>query len=129
MLIGLFRQRQFADERKWLFVSADVRGDEPLRTSAWEAKQQPVVHRQTDLFAESPGVLFGNTVKGPLFPSTNQNYYRTCAPSIQPKFSVQNQIYRQPVVLFPGNLEIQRIFGSIGHTISPDAQPTVSYGI
>ena len=42
MLIGLFRQRQFADERKWLFVSADVRWagtrDEPLRTSAWEAK-------------------------------------------------------------------------------------------
>ena len=41
MLIGLFRQRQFADERKWLFVSADVRWagtrDEPLRTSAWEA--------------------------------------------------------------------------------------------
>ena len=41
MLIGLFRRRQFADERKWLFVSADVRGagtrDEPLRTSAWEA--------------------------------------------------------------------------------------------
>ena len=41
MLIGLFRQRQFADERKWLFVSAEVRGagtrDEPLRTSAWEA--------------------------------------------------------------------------------------------
>ena len=41
MLIGLFRQRQFADERKWLFVSADVRGagkrDEPLRTSAREA--------------------------------------------------------------------------------------------
>ena len=41
MLIGLFRQRQFADERKWLFVSADVSGtgtcDEPLRTSAWEA--------------------------------------------------------------------------------------------
>ena len=42
MLIGLFRQTQFADERKWLFVSADVSGagtrDEPLRTSAWEAK-------------------------------------------------------------------------------------------
>ena len=41
MLIGLFRQRQFADERKRLFVSADVRGagtrDEPLRTPAWEA--------------------------------------------------------------------------------------------
>ena len=41
MLIGLFRQTQFADERKWLFVSADVSGagtrDEPLRTSAWEA--------------------------------------------------------------------------------------------
>ena len=34
LLIGLFRQRQFPDERKWLFVSADVRGagtrDEPL---------------------------------------------------------------------------------------------------
>ena len=46
MLIGLFRQRQLADERKWLFVSADVRGagtrDEPLRTSAWEAKGGPV---------------------------------------------------------------------------------------
>ena len=27
MLVGLFRQRQFADERKWLFVSADVRGE------------------------------------------------------------------------------------------------------
>ena len=43
MLIGLFRQRQCADERRWLFVSADVRGagtrDEPLlRTSAWEAR-------------------------------------------------------------------------------------------
>ena len=42
MLIGLFRQRQFAGEQKWLFVSADVRGagtrDEPLRTSAWEAR-------------------------------------------------------------------------------------------
>ena len=41
MLIGLFRQTQFADERKRLFVSADVSGagtrDEPLRTSAWEA--------------------------------------------------------------------------------------------
>ena len=33
MLIGLFRQRQFADERKWLFVSAD----DPLGTSVWEA--------------------------------------------------------------------------------------------
>ena len=42
MLIGLFRQGQFADERKWLFVSADVRGtgtrDEPQRMSAWEAR-------------------------------------------------------------------------------------------
>ena len=27
MLIGLFRQRQFADERKWLFESADVRAE------------------------------------------------------------------------------------------------------
>ena len=26
MLIGLFRQRQFADEGKWLFKSADVCG-------------------------------------------------------------------------------------------------------
>ena len=34
------------DERKWLFVSADVRGagtcDEPLRTSAWEARCREV---------------------------------------------------------------------------------------
>ena len=41
MLIGVFRQKQFADERKWLSVSAVVRGagtrDEPLRTSALEA--------------------------------------------------------------------------------------------
>ena len=47
MLIGLFRQRQFADERKWLFVSADVRGagtrDEPLRTSARDAKKYTVL--------------------------------------------------------------------------------------
>ena len=52
MLIGLFRQRQFADERKWLFVSADVRGagtrDEPLRTSAWEASFPP--YRKTKTF-------------------------------------------------------------------------------
>ena len=45
MLIGLFRRRQFADERKWLFVSADVRGagtrDEPLRTSAWREATTP----------------------------------------------------------------------------------------
>ena len=45
MLIGLFRQRQFADERKWLFVSADVCGagtcDDTLRTSAWEATLTP----------------------------------------------------------------------------------------
>ena len=44
MLIGMFRQGQFADERKWLFVLADVRGvgtrDEPLRTSAWEANKE-----------------------------------------------------------------------------------------
>ena len=26
MLIGLFRQRQFAEERKWLLEPADVRG-------------------------------------------------------------------------------------------------------
>lgn len=41
MLIGRFKQRQFTNEQKWLFESADVRGgknrDENLRTSAWEA--------------------------------------------------------------------------------------------
>ena len=46
MLIGLFRQRPFADDRKWLFVSADVHGagtrDETLRTSAWEASVNQV---------------------------------------------------------------------------------------
>ena len=51
MLIGLFRQRQFADERKWLFVSADVRGagmrDEPLRTSTWEAIPPPPKEKKT----------------------------------------------------------------------------------
>ena len=53
MLIGLFRQRQFADKRKWLFVSADVCGagthDEPLRTSAWEAicLADCLTHKQT----------------------------------------------------------------------------------
>ena len=43
MLIGLFKQRQFADEQKWLFVLADGRGegtcDKPLRVSAWEASE------------------------------------------------------------------------------------------
>ena len=47
ILIGLFRRRQFADERKWLFVSADVRGagkrDETLRTSTWEANLAAVL--------------------------------------------------------------------------------------
>ena len=32
---------------------------------------------------------------------------------------------KQPVVLFPGNLEITGIFCSIGNTISPDAQGPV----
>ena len=50
-------------------------------------------------------------------------FYNVRARSIQPKFAVQNQICGQPVVLFPGNLEIPGIFCSIGHTISPDAQP------
>ena len=49
--------------------------------------------------------------------------------SIQPKFAVQNQICGQPVVLFPGNLEIPGIFCSIGQTISPDAQPKFLTGI
>ena len=52
MLIGLFRQRQFGDEWKWLFVSADVRGagrrDEPLRTSAWEARSNWLDQRRLD---------------------------------------------------------------------------------
>ena len=82
-------------------------------------EQRPVVHRQTDLFPGSPRVLFVKTVKGTLFSSTNQNYYR----SLQPKFPVKNQIYGQPVVVFPGNLEIPGIFRSIGHTSSPDTQP------
>ena len=55
-----------------------------------------------------PRVLFVKTVKGTLFPSTNQNYYR---------------LKWIPVVLFPGNLEIPGIFRSVSHTISPDAQP------
>ena len=50
ILIGLFRQRQFADERKCLFESADVRGggtgDEPQRTSAWEATDERLGRNQ-----------------------------------------------------------------------------------
>ena len=42
VLIVFLKQKQTAKERRWLLVSADVRGagtrDEPLRTSAWEAK-------------------------------------------------------------------------------------------
>ena len=53
------------------------------KSSLARGEQRPVVHRQTDLFAGSPRVLFGNTVKGPLFPSTNQNYYRTCFPNLK----------------------------------------------
>ena len=96
-----------------------------VRTARWVTKvpwhggnrgQHAVVHRQTDLFPRPPLVLFVKTVKRPLFPSTNQNYYRT----IQPKFPVQNQKYGQPVVLFPRNLEIPGIFRSIGHTLTED---------
>ena len=38
-------------------------------------------------------------------------------------FNQINQIYGQPVVLFPENLKIPGIFCSIGHTILSDAQP------
>ena len=101
-----------------------------VRTARWVTKvpwhggnsgQHAVVHRQTDLFPGPPRVLFVKTVKRPLMPSTNQNYYRT----IQPKFLVQNQIHGQPVVLFSRNLEITGIFRSIGHTVSPNAQGPV----
>ena len=59
----------------------------------------------------------------PIKISTGRVFQILRARSIQPKFAVQNQICGQPVVLFPGNVEIPRIFCSIGHTISPDAQP------
>ena len=55
--------------------------------------------------------------------STGRVFQILRARSIQPKFPVQNQIYGQPVFLFPGNLEIPGIFCSIGHTISPAAEP------
>ena len=98
-----------------------------VRTARWLTRvpwhggnsgQHAVVHMQTDLFPGPPLVLFVKTVKRPLFPSTNQNYYmyRT----IQPKLPVQNQIYGQPVVLFPRNLEIPGIFRPIGHTLTED---------
>ena len=45
--------------------------------------QRPVVDRQTYLFPGSPRVLFVKTVKGSLFPSTNQNYYQTCFPNLK----------------------------------------------
>ena len=96
-----------------------------VRTARWVIKvawhggnsgQHPFVHRQTDLFPGPLRVLFVKTVKRPLFLSPIQNYYRT----IQPKFPVQNQIYGQPVVLFPRNLEIPGIFRSIGHSQTED---------
>ena len=59
----------------------------------------------------------------PIKISTGHVFQILRARSIQPKFAVQNQICGQPVVLFPRNLEIPGIFCSIGHTISPDAQP------
>ena len=59
----------------------------------------------------------------PIKISTGRVFQILRARSIQPKFAVQNQICRQPIVLFPGNLEIPGIFCSIDHTISPDAQP------
>ena len=86
--------------------------------------QNAVAHRQTDLFPGNPRVLFVKTVKRLLFPSTNQNYNRT----IQPKFPVQNQIYGQPVVLFPRNLEIKGIFRSIGHTLTVASHAVVFRG-
>ena len=67
MLIGVFGQRQFADERKWLFESADVRGggtrDEPVRTSAWEANHlvECLIFRQKITLDE----LFSKIIKVP----------------------------------------------------------------
>lgn len=63
MLIGLFKQRQFADERKWLFESADIGGagtrGEPLRTSAWEARTLTNVHETGDLYINILAYLKG----------------------------------------------------------------------
>ena len=64
MLIGLFKQRQFADGRKWLFESADIRGagtrSEPLRRSAWEARTLTNVHEtEGDLYINILAYLRG----------------------------------------------------------------------
>ena len=75
----------------------------------------------------SPRFLFVKTVKGPLFPSTNQNFYRTCFQNFKGAINLNLQ-YR---IKYMDNLlsvsrkflEIPGIFCSIGHTISPDAQP------
>ena len=49
-----------------------------IKSNPGTGSQQPVVDRQTNLFPGSPRVLFVETVQGPLFLSTNQNYYCTC---------------------------------------------------
>ena len=45
--------------------------------------QRLVVDRQTNLFPGYPCVLFVETVQGPLFLSTNQNYYCTCLQNLK----------------------------------------------
>ena len=100
-----------------------------VRTARWVTKvpwhggnsgQHAVVHRQTDLFPGPPRVLFVKTVERPLFPSTIKITTRLFNLNFPDRI-----IYGQLVVLFPRNLEIPRIFRSIGHTISPNAQGPV----
>ena len=92
----------------------------------WSAASCPQANR---FVLGSPSVLFVKTVKGPLFPSTNRNFYRTCFPNFKGAINL-NLWYR---IKYMDNLlsvsrkflEIPGIFCAIGHTISPDAQGPV----
>ena len=79
-----FLSSQLASEI-WKEPRPDRHGHIERSKSTLDIKSQPgtgsqrlVVDRQTNLFPGSPRVLFVETVQGPLFLSTNQNYYCTC---------------------------------------------------
>ena len=105
-----------------------------LRACPGTGSQRLVVDWQTNLFPGSPRVLFVETVQGPLFLLTNQNYYCTCLQNFKrrdpfnPNFRKfrgrikRRVIFEKFLSIILGNLWRLSFFCSLGHTISSDAQ-------
>ena len=134
-------QRSITFARKIFFrVSSLLKFGKNLDQTAMDtlnvrkSSQRLIIDWQTNLFPESPRVLFVETVQGPLFLSTNQNYYCTCLQNLKGAIhstqisgnsgaeSNGTVIFEKFVSIILGNLWRLSFFCSLGHTISSDAQ-------